>query len=74
MSQLEDTTRRLGAAIARLESAAAERLLAPGEETPSLSSALAKAERENAGLRAEADAVSRRLDHAIDRLKSLLDA
>jgi hypothetical protein len=69
MSQLEDATQRLDAAIARLEQAAAE-----GGQAKTASPASAEAEQDNALLRDRADAVAGRLDKAIDRLKTLLES
>ncbi len=67
MSQLEQATQRLDAAIARLEQAA-------GGEAVAVSAASAEAEQENAQLRDRADAVAGRLDKAIDHLKTLLES
>jgi hypothetical protein len=69
MSQLEQATQRLDAAIARLEQAAAA-----GGEATAASAASAEVERDNAVLRDRADAVAGRLDKAIDRLKTLLES
>ena len=69
MSQLEQATQRLDAAIARLEQAAAT-----GGEAVAVSAASAEAEQENARLRDRADAVAGRLDKAIDHLKTLLES
>ena len=68
MSQLEQATQRLDAAIARLEQAAT------GGEAVAVSAASAEAEQENARLRDRADAVAGRLDKAIDHLKTLLES
>ena len=69
MSQLEQATQRLDAAIARLEQAAAT-----GGEATAVSAASAEAEQDNALLRDRAEAVAGRLDKAIDRLKTLLES
>lgn len=69
LQRTEEAVRRLGAALERLEAAAATRL-ATGDLL--LAGQLRDAQDENARLRDTTQVVSTRLDGAIDRLRVLL--
>lgn len=71
MSRLDEATHRLHAALDRLERAVDGRLQADGGEAEE---ALEAARAENAELRRTADHVSERLDAAIARLRTVLEA
>lgn len=73
MSKLSDATERLQAAVARLE-LAAEAQLRDGAGREELQSELATAQAENERLRRTNADISGRLDAAIDRLKTVLEA
>lgn len=79
MSRLHDATQRLDAVLDRLERAVTARAADPagtagGSDDAGLRAALAKAEAENASLQDLAETVSGRLDDAIQRLKTVLEA
>lgn len=82
MSDLEASRQRLEQALARLESAVAARSarlagaapeLPLGPDIQGLTQALEAAQRENTHLARVNEAVSRRLDAAIVRLKSVIE-
>lgn len=82
MSDLEASRQRLEQALARLESAVAARSarlagaapeLPLGPDIQGLTQALEAAQRENTHLARVNEAVSRRLDAAIARLKSVIE-
>lgn len=71
MSRLDEATQRLDAALERLERAVDRRLAADGGVSEE---ALEAARAENAELKHTADRVSERLDAAIARLRTVLEA
>jgi hypothetical protein len=80
MSQIDEASRRLEAALARLDRVIAQRAAgagAPaGQDTgsdPETAAALAEARAESANLQKLAGDVSRRLDDAIARLDRMLE-
>jgi hypothetical protein len=74
--RLESVTKRLNAALARIERAIQARVaegIAPGDEgTRGLASELAAVRAENQDLAAANVSVAARLDNAIDRLRAVL--
>jgi len=79
MSRLDQATQRLADAVTRLERAASpEALQRDGrelqEQRDRLSAELAEAQAENARLRETNEAIAGRLDAAIAKLKSVLEA
>jgi hypothetical protein len=74
--RLESVTKRLNAALARIERAIQARVaegIAPGDEgTRVLASELAAVRAENQDLAAANVSVAARLDNAIDRLRAVL--
>lgn len=73
MTRLEEATRKLQAALDRLEQAAARRP-AEAPDIADLQAEIATLRRENAELRELGGSVSGRLDAAINRLKLVLEA
>ena len=73
MSQLEEATRKLQAAIDRLDRATTARLGQSESQDVELRAALLDAKQQNARLQAVASQASGRLDTAISRLRALLE-
>lgn len=79
MSRLQQATQRLADAVTRLERAASSEALHRddrdlAEQRDRLSAELAEAQAENARLRETNEAIAGRLDAAIAKLKSVLEA
>ena len=74
MSRLTDATERLEAAIERLDRALVARAGGNGPEGEELRAALEQAEAEKASLEQRTSRISQRLDGAIERLKTVLEA
>ncbi len=72
MAQLDRAAKRLQSALDNLERVVESRAPGPGEAE--LREALAAAQRENSTLQDAADAVARRLDKTITRLKATLES
>ncbi len=79
MSRLQDATQRLADAVTRLEKAASAEALQRDDpevraQRDRLSAELAEVQAENARLRETNEAIAGRLDAAIAKLKSVLEA
>ena len=72
MTQLDRAAKRLQSALDNLERVVESRV--PGAGEAELREALAAAQRENSTLQDAADAVARRLDKTITRLKATLES
>ncbi|HYC05455.1 MAG TPA: hypothetical protein VED40_19345 [Azospirillaceae bacterium] len=73
MDRLNQALSRLDHAIGRLDAAIAARLARPGADRGELERALAEARAGETAARQAVDAVSTRLDGAIDRLRAVLE-
>ncbi len=76
MSEIDDASRHLEAALARLDRAVAQRLAAgapPAGPDAEMATALAEAQAESQRLQTLAGDVSRRLDEAIARIDRVLE-
>lgn len=74
MANLDEAARRVETAMDRLEHVIDTRVAAPREEAEALRRELAAARDENARMRTAKDDVEQRLDDAITRLRSVLEA
>ena len=74
MTQLDLATKRLEQAVERLEQVLAAGVKPNGDNVVELQAQLEHSERENASLRGVTSDVSDRLDHAIVRLRTILEA
>ncbi len=74
MSRLNDATAKLESAIGRMEAAVAAKGASAGKERYDLQATIDQVRQENAALKQSVSNAQVRLDHAIERIRSMLGA